>query len=128
MADHFDCLKLVCAITAISWATGLAHAKPAASSRRRPPAVPISRPNGVPYPVGRFAKPTYGPDYGYGWVGGGAPSWRGEPRRANEGVWGRDYMGVVYLRRVWPNWWHGQREQGGTGAYRPDGPKLLHRR
>ncbi|HVX12572.1 MAG TPA: hypothetical protein VHC22_15430 [Pirellulales bacterium] len=93
----------------------------------QPPAAPVVRTNGVPYPVGRFAKPTYGPDYGYGWVGGGAPSRRGEPRRANEGVWGRDYSGVVYHRRVWPNWWHGQREQGGTGAYRPDGLKLLHR-
>lgn len=77
------------------------------------------------YPVARHAKPTYGPDYGYGWVGGGAPSWRGEPRRVNEGVWGRDYVGVLYLRRVWPNWWHGQRQQGGAGAYRTDGPRLL---
>ena len=88
----------------------------------------LAGPRALPYRVGRHARPTYGPDYGYGWVGGGAPSWRGEPRGSNEGVWGRDYQGVVYLRRVWPNWWHGQRQQGGTGAYRTDGPKLIGRR
>lgn len=85
----------------------------------------LAGPTVLPYRVGRHARPTYGPDFGFGWVGGGAPSWRGEPRRTNEGVWGRDYQGVVYLRRVWPNWWHGQRQQGGPGSYRTDGPKLI---
>lgn len=95
------------------------------SSRRTAAASRSVRASPVPYEIGRFAKPTYGPAYGYGWVGGGAPSWRGQPRRRDEGVWGRDYVGVFYLRRVWPNWWHGAREQGGPGAYKPDGPKLI---
>ena len=95
------------------------------SSRRTAAASRSARPSPGPYEIGRFAKPTYGPAYGYGWVGGGAPSWRGQPRRRDEGVWGRDYVGVFYLRRVWPNWWHGARQQGGAGAYKPDGPKLI---
>lgn len=95
------------------------------SGRGTRPAIPVTRTGGVPYPVGRFAKPTYTPEYGYGWVGGGAPTWKGDIRRANEGVWGRDYEGVVYLRRVWPNWWHSPRRQGGTGAYLADGPKII---
>jgi hypothetical protein len=86
----------------------------------------VAPPLAIPYRVGRHARPTYGPDYGYGWVGGGAPSWRGEPRRPNEGVFGRDYQGIIYLRRVWPNWWHGQRQQGSAGSYRTDGPKFVH--
>lgn len=106
----------------------LAGAKAASqpmSSRRTAAPARGARPSPIPYEVGRIAKPTYGPAYGYGWVGGGAPSWRGQPRRPDEGVWGRDYVGIFYLRRVWPNWWHGAREQGGAGAYKPDGPKLF---
>lgn len=94
------------------------------SRRGTRPAIPVIHTDGVPYTVGRFARPTYGPDYGYGWVGGGAPTWKGDLRRANEGVWGRDYEGAVFLRRVWPNWWHSPRRQGGTGAYLADGPKI----
>ena len=127
MSSRFEQAVPTIAITISFCAVALAGTRPVTSSRRTAPARATTRPSGVAYPVGRFAKPTYGPDYNYGWVGGGAPSWRGQPRRANEGVWGRDYQGVVYLRRVWPNWWHGQREQGGAGAYRTDGPKLFHR-
>lgn len=103
-------------------------AKQAKTGRQTQPARPVTYTNGLPYDVGRFAKPTYTFEYGYGWVGGGAPTWRGEPRRANEGVWGRDYVGVFYLRRVWPNWWHSGRNQGGAGSYKTEGPKLLGRR
>jgi len=101
--------------------------QPMSSRRTAAPARGVrgARTSPIPYEVGRIAKPTYGPAYGYGWVGGGAPSWRGQSRRLDEGVWGRDYVGVLYLRRVWPNWWHGAREQGGAGAYKPDGPKLF---
>lgn len=118
---------LVCSIAL----EGAAYAQPRSASasrtgRQTPPARPVTFTGGVPYRVGLFAKPTYTFEYGYGWVGGGAPTWRGQPRRANEGVWGRDYVGVVYLRRVWPNWFHSERYQGGTGAYANEGPKLLH--
>lgn len=121
----FRC-KLSLLSAALACLTFLGAAPRQKSGRQMPPAVPVVRTNGLPYEIARHAKPTYTPEYDYGWVGGGAPTWRGEPRRANEGVWGRDYLGVLYLRRVWPNWWHGRRYQGGAGAYATEGPKLLH--
>ncbi len=69
----------------------------------------------VPSDTGRYA--------GY-YVGGGSP-FHGDPRGPGEGVWGWDYSGAC----VWPRialWWnHGRLYQGGTGAYRTDGPRLI---
>ena len=59
-------------------------------------------------------------------VGGGAVAPRGEPRHDEEGTWGWDYQGWLLRRRVIHNWWHGQRYQGGTGAYKTDGPHFYH--
>jgi len=57
------------------------------------------------------------------YVGGGCtPLLRGEPRRLDEGTWGWDYQGCLIPRHVNLGWWHGRRYQGGTGAYRTDGP------
>ncbi len=79
---------------------------------------------GAPWEVHRWAKPTYTPAYDYGTIGGGAAFNWGQPRTLEEGNWGRDYVGTLYPRRVWLNWWHGARYQGGTGGYATDGPKL----
>lgn len=58
-------------------------------------------------------------------VGGGSPRLlRGDPPTAEEGTWGWDYRGFAFPRKVILNWWHGKRYQGGTGAYKTDGPKL----
>jgi hypothetical protein len=81
---------------------------------------------GQPQRVKRHSRPTYTRAYDAGWVGGGA-SFRGDAPRMHEGVWGRDYVGLVYPRLVWPHWLHGRRQQGGTGAYRSDGPRLIKR-
>ena len=60
-----------------------------------------------------------------GYVGGGSGHPRkAEPRRDEEGTWGWDYSGWLLPRRVILGWWHGQRDQGGTGAYRTDGAKV----
>lgn len=58
--------------------------------------------------------------WGY-WVGGGT-AFGGGPPCEHEGTWGWDFEGWP-TRRVWLNWSHG-RYQGGTGAYKTDGPKL----
>jgi hypothetical protein len=55
-------------------------------------------------------------------VGGGAPI-VGCDRRSNEGTWGRDYHGIL-SHRPFLRWSHGRRCQGGTGAYRTDGPHV----
>jgi hypothetical protein len=81
---------------------------------------------GQPQRVRRLSLPTYTRAYDAGWVGGGG-GFRGDAPRINEGVWGRDYVGLVYPRRVWPHWTHGRRQQGGTGAYKSDGPRLIKR-
>ncbi len=58
-------------------------------------------------------------------VGGGAAH-HGEPRYLDEGTWGWDYTGWLFQRRVGLDWFHGARYQGGPGAYKTDGPRLLH--
>ena len=61
------------------------------------------------------------------YVGGGCGRpLKGEPRRSDEGTWGWDYQGWLIPRRVVLDWWHGRRDQGGTGAYDSVGPKLYH--
>ena len=58
-------------------------------------------------------------------VGGGTTAPHlGEPRRVEEGTWGWDYQGWLLPRRVIAGWWHGRRNQGGTGAYKTDGPRV----
>ena len=58
-------------------------------------------------------------------VGGGNPfPHLAEPRTSEEGTWGWDYQGWLFPRRVINGWWHGRRYQGGTGAYKTDGPKF----
>ena len=61
------------------------------------------------------------------YVGGGAGNPRkAEPRRSDEGTWGWDYQGWLLPRRVNLGWWHGRRDQDGTGAYKTDGPPPYH--
>jgi hypothetical protein len=59
---------------------------------------------------------------GYYLGGGSGRPLAAEPRRADEGTWGWDYQGWLVPRRVMLGWWHGRRSQGGTGAYKTDGP------
>jgi len=59
-----------------------------------------------------------------GYYVGGGLACRGEPRHPTEGTWGWDYEGRFFCRRIWLGWGHGRRYQGGTGAYKIDGPKL----
>ena len=80
---------------------------------------------GFPQEVSRFARPSDTGRYiGYT-VGGGARLRKGDQPLAHEGVWGWDYSGGLFQRRVILGWWHGRRYQGGSGAYRTDGPKVL---
>lgn len=59
------------------------------------------------------------------YLGGGNPfPHKAEPRGPEEGAWGWDYQGWLMPRRVINGWWHGRRYQGGTGAYKTDGPSL----
>jgi hypothetical protein len=81
---------------------------------------------GNPQSVARYARPSYTcRRYGGYYVGGGAP-YHGDARCPDEGTWGWDYFGIIVKKRVALGWWHGAKEQGGTGAYATDGPKLKH--
>jgi hypothetical protein len=56
-------------------------------------------------------------------VGGGVPFGRGEGRRGGDGTWGWDETGSRHFRRrTILGWSQGRKYQGGTGAYRTDGP------
>jgi hypothetical protein len=75
---------------------------------------------GNPLRISPHASPTDTPAYiGY-YVGGGSAC-GGEPRRVEEGTWGRDYEGLWLPRHVWLGWSHGRRYQDGTGSYEPAG-------
>jgi len=83
---------------------------------------------GFPQEISRFARPSTNAGHVGYYVGGGAAWWRrSEPPTPIEGTWGLDYQGRLFPRRVILNWWHGRRYQGGTGAYKTDGPKLPER-
>ncbi|MEI7685152.1 MAG: hypothetical protein WCL32_09005 [Planctomycetota bacterium] len=81
---------------------------------------------GQPQEVSRFARAfDCSRMVGY-YIGGGAGNPRkAEPRNADDGTWGLDYSGWLIHRRVDLGWWHGRRYQGGPGAYKTDGPKLI---
>jgi hypothetical protein len=107
--------------------TGLALGAAAARADQAPPAsaYPSCR---SPYllEVSPLAKPGRTPAYVGYYVGGGSPCHHnGDARLPGEGTWGWDYSGSCLHRRVWLDWFHGRRYQGGTGSYRTDGSELL---
>jgi hypothetical protein len=75
--------------------------------------------------IARYAHPSITPAYGGYYVGGGA-TFHGDERFADEGTWGWDYFGRHLNRHIDLGWWHGAHYQGGIGAYKTDGPKLVH--
>jgi hypothetical protein len=111
---------------------GLAFGEePSCTSQAAPKEVPSSAAAdhtmhraGYPQDVARYAVPSETGHYiGY-LVGGGAPCHGAFPC-PSEGTWAWDYQGCI-PRRIALGWWHG-RYQGGTGAYKSDGPRVLHR-
>jgi hypothetical protein len=85
---------------------------------------PGERRAGYPSRAACWAQPS---DPGCPWgylVGGGSPC-HGDPPGPEEGTWGWDAQGLLGFAHCALLWLHGQREQGGTGAYKPDGPRLL---
>ncbi len=81
---------------------------------------------GHPWRIGHHARSVNGRDHSVGYVGGGTPlAWWGESRYGSEGTFGMDYSGLLLSRKVWLNWTHGARHQGGEGRYETDGPRIL---
>ncbi len=76
---------------------------------------------GFPNTMANHVQPSNaGDSYGY-YVGGGGGHGSG-PRCTNEGTYGWDYTGIHFPRKVILGWNHGRKAQGGTGAYKTDGP------
>ena len=84
---------------------------------------------GNPQCISPLAMPAESPHEVSYYAGGGArtKAWRGEERREIEGIWGVDYGGILFPKHVDLGWWHGSRYQGGYGAYRTDGPRIVHK-
>jgi hypothetical protein len=82
---------------------------------------------GYPLEISPWARlSNIGGYVGY-YVGGGAAQYRkAEPPAPDDGTWGWDFAGHWPARRVILMWWHGRRYQGGTGAYKTDGPSVVH--
>ena len=109
------------------WAADLTPSMGRPAAERKHLAVPPDQRAGRPKCISPLARPTESPhEKGY-YVGGGAPerSRRACERGEQEGVWGTDYTGIIIPKHVELKWWHGQRAQGGVGAYQTDGPRLL---
>lgn len=82
---------------------------------------------GHPHEISRLARPAdIGRSIGYSVGGGAVNRHRADPPAPDDGTWGYDYTGGLFKRRVDLGWWHGRRYQGGVGAYKTDGPKLIH--
>lgn len=78
---------------------------------------------GYPNEISKCARPSENCTYGGYHVGGGCPC-SGGPPTCHEGTWGWDYVGFKCLRpKVMLNWCR-DRYQGGTGAYKTDGPPV----
>jgi hypothetical protein len=73
--------------------------------------------------IRRVAIPSNTSHYGGYLVGGGLPI-KGDGPFLDEGTFGWDYFGMTIPKRIALNWSHGRRYQGGTGAYRTDGPRV----
>jgi hypothetical protein len=73
--------------------------------------------------VSCLAQPSDTGAYDGYYVGGGSPC-HGDGPGKEEGTWGWDYPGWCWKSKVALLWSHG-RVQGGTGAYKTDGPQLL---
>ena len=63
--------------------------------------------------------------YGGYWIGGGQAI-RGYCPNAEDGTFGWDYCGLLFTKRIDLNWSGGRKYQGGTGAYKSDGPHWKH--
>lgn len=79
---------------------------------------------GHPDEISKLAHPSNTPRYYGYYVGGGSPYRGGGPGPA-DGTWGWDYGGLFHwwqsrVELLWNN-----RYQGGTGAYHPDGPRVV---
>lgn len=80
---------------------------------------------GNPQCLRRVTIPSNTRFYGGYYVGGGTPT-RGGGRCLEDGTWGWDYPGILFPKKIALNWTRNGRPQGGTGAYKTDGPKLKH--
>jgi hypothetical protein len=103
-------------------ATSLAGCKAVCSVEHDP--VLAEQRAGEPTRVSRWAQPSDTGHYDGYLVGGGAVC-HGDAPAAPEGTWGWDYTGWCVPAMTALGWYHGRCEQGGTGGYKTDGPKVL---
>jgi hypothetical protein len=110
---------LACLSLVGSMATQTSHANPGDTEPAR-----LVRAGCPQYP-GRAAAPSITRRNAGYFVGGGEPRGRGG-RCVQDGTWGMDYqLFPNRLPKIGLGWHHGQRYQGGPGAYKTDGQKLL---
>ncbi len=82
---------------------------------------------GYPQQVAPRARVSNTPAYDGYYVGGSSPIRGDGPCLPAEGVWGWDYFGSLYQRRVDLGWLHDRHAAKPAPAYKTDGPKLLHK-
>jgi hypothetical protein len=121
-----ECMRitpgLLIVLAALMPGVGRAQA-PGADPQSASPAFSLRRYAGLPPRVACWSPPSDTGSYCGYYVGGGSAC-RGQPRTPAEGTWGWDYHGCLLPQRLLLQWWHGRRYQGGSGAYKIDGPHL----
>jgi hypothetical protein len=80
---------------------------------------------GCPMLLRPRTQPSDTRSYGGYWIGGGQAI-RGYCPNAEDGTFGWDYFGLLFTKRIDLHWSGGRKHQGGTGAYKSDGPKIKH--
>jgi len=76
--------------------------------------------------IAPWAQPAMTRHYSGGIVGGGAAR-SGEDRNQIQGTWGWDFHGLLPRKNIWLGWFHGRKDQGGRGAYKTEGPRIINR-
>ncbi|MBL8795736.1 MAG: hypothetical protein JNM56_17655 [Planctomycetia bacterium] len=113
-----------CAIGLLLMVAGWEHGARAGEPAADDPCHTMAR-AGYPQEVSCFARPSdTGAYIGYQ-VGGGSPFRKNSYGPAPDaGTWGWDYQGWCFARKVVLRWWAKPHYQGGTGAYKTEGPRL----
>jgi len=74
--------------------------------------------------IAPWARPSGSRHYSGGFLGGGAAR-RGEGRSEIQGTWGWDFHGLMGGKKIWLGWFNGRKDQGGRGAYKTEGPRII---
>jgi hypothetical protein len=106
-----------CCACLLLWAVGCAFCGKPCCTEQSPEAR-----TGYPSEVAPWAHPSDTGKY-IGYEVGGGSACHADGPSVCDGTWGWDYEGYFLPSRIILDWFHGTKYQGGSGAYKTDGPR-----